>query len=94
MAFTTADLATGNQLKAQLDAINDAQVKTALTGAKLRIVVVDSTGATTLTVDKLKTALGATAYDTQCSTALTALNTALGTAETTAQAAFDALEDA
>lgn len=94
MAFTDQDLATGNQLKAQLDAINDAQAKIAVAGAAVKIVVVDGEGKTVAGANALITALGANGYNTECADALTALNAALTTAETAAQAAFAALDAA
>jgi hypothetical protein len=90
MAFTTQALANANTLKKQLDAINAAQAGNALAGSSAKIIIVDDKGNTIVTAQDLATALGA-GYATQCSTALSALNTALGNAETTAQAAFDAI---
>jgi len=92
MPFTTDELATANGLKKQLDAINFVQAKNALSGATAKIVVVDDKGNTIVTPADLATALGS-GYATQCSAALTALNTALGTAKTTAQSAFDAINE-
>ena len=88
--MTPTNLAAGIVLKAQIDAIDDAQAKNAIAGITAKIVVTDNAGVTILGESRLTEALGAN-YATECANALTALNTALANADTAANAALTAL---
>lgn len=85
------ELASGNALKKQIDAITAAQAINAAAGANAAISMLDAKGNTSLTPEMLKVALGDDGYATLATSVLTDLNTALANAKTTAQAAYAAL---
>jgi hypothetical protein len=85
------ELASGNALKKQIDAITAAQASNAIAGAKAAVSMLDAAGNTTLTPELLKVALGDDGYATLIASVLVSLNTALGDAKTTAQTAYAAL---
>lgn len=90
--MTTEDLATGNELKATIDAITAMQAKIATTDVTPFIYFVLGTEQY-ISGGDLKEMLGDSPYNTICNTAKTSISTALTTAKATAQTAFDALLD-
>lgn len=88
--MTPEDLATGNDLIDEINEITRIQGIIATAGAAGHVSVVNA-GKVVLSGDELKSAIGDSAYNTICATALASLSTQLTNAKTTKQTAFDDL---
>jgi DNA-binding protein YbaB len=89
--MTTTDLAEATTLKKQIDDITAVQAKIATTGSQGALIVLTTSGVTSVSKSDLVAALGDGAYDTVCDNAVSALNTALASAKTAAQSDLAAL---
>lgn len=90
--MTSQNLQSGNTLKAAIDGITSLQAKNALAGARVHLNITDANNTQIIVSNTvLAGALGDTAYNTICSTALASLNTALASAKSGKQTALDAL---
>lgn len=89
--MTQEDFNTAKGLLDDINFITAVQNKNATSGAKVVVTVTDASNRVLVHEDDLKKAIGDSAYNTVCSTALSSLNTQLSSAKTTKQSSFDAL---
>lgn len=89
--MTSTNFNSGKALLAAIDKITAIQAKNASTGARVVVIITDANNKILVPEEDLSDAIGSTAYNTICATALTSLNTNLSSTKTTHQTDFDAL---